>query len=324
MTSAGESPFASVIVSFHNDVAFLKQCLLSLLRQSCPPERYEIILVNDGSEDGSQETVSEIVQANPARIRVLTQVEKGPAGGRNLGVRDAKGSVVAFTDPDCTVDKAWLTQHLKHYTSEDVGGVEGRVETDWERLLVPTRISPAGFRYVTCNISYRREVLEKVGLFDENFRWKEDDDLAYRVIKAGWKIVPDGEAIVYHPVKQLTVRGLVTFGLKHRYDALFYRKHADVAKEHFGFARLGPIALTPEFFYCLGEIAILVLTLVGLLSGMLIALLPLVVAGLWGIFHRRRMLRRRPKVSFLWMLVFIPLIELGRLWGTIKFRQIFL
>ena len=324
VVSLEELPFVSVVVSFHNEGAFLNQCVASLLELSYPPERFEIILVNDGSDDGSEEAVSELVRANEARIRILTQPDKGPAAGRNLGVSNAKGSIVAFTDPDCIVDKGWLKQHVANYRSEDIGGVEGKVETDWDQLMEPIRISPAGYRYVTCNISYRREVLEKVGLFDEQFRWKEDDEVAYRVIKAGWKIVTDEHAIIYHPVKKLSARGLVRFGLKHRYDVPFYGKHPDVAKGYFRMVKFGPIALTREFFVACGLILIFLLALVGLLTGNVITLLPLIPAAVWGMIHRRSMLRRKVKASILWMTIFILLIEVGRLWGTIKFRRFFL
>lgn len=183
---------------------------------------------------------------------------------------------------------------------------------------------PLGYRYVTCNISYRREVLEKVGLFDERFRWKEDDEIAYRVIKSGWKIVMDERAVVYHPVTKLNARGVVRFGLKHRYDVLFYGKHPDIAKDYFRMVKFGALALSREFFAVCGLLLILLLAFAGLLTSNLIELLPLTLASVWAVFHRRSMLRRKVKASILWMTVLVVLIEVGRLWGTIKFRRLFL
>jgi GT2 family glycosyltransferase len=322
--SADQLPFASVVVSFHNEAAFLNRCVASLLKLSYPSESYEVILVNDGSEDGWEGIVAELVRANPTRIRVLSQTDKGPAAGRNLGILNSRGSVVAFTDPDCVVEPNWLLRHVKSYTSQGIAGVEGRVETDCEELLDPIRVSPAGFRFVTCNISYRREVLEKVGLFDENFRWKEDDDLAYRVIENGWKLVSDTSAVVYHPVKYLKPRALIRLALKRRYDVLLYKKHQDIVKGYLHLKTLGPVALSPEFFsVCAGLLGVL-LVLVFLTVAPVVAAAAFICLFGWGVFKRRSMARRRPKASFFWVTVQVLSVELGRLWGSFKFHRFLL
>lgn len=323
-SSADQLPFASVVVSFHNEAAFLNRCVSSLLKLSYPSESYEVILVDDGSEDGWEGIVAELVRANPTRIRVLSQTDKGPAAGRNLGILNSRGSVVAFTDPDCVVDSNWLLGHVKSYTSQEVGGVQGRIETDWDELLYPIRVSPAGSLYVTCNISYRREVLEKVGLFDENFRWKEDDDLAYRVIENGWRLVSDASAVIYHPVKYLKPRALIRLALKRRYDVLLYKKHQDIAKGYLHLKELGPVALSPEFFSACGGLLAVLLVLVFLTVAPVVAAVALICLFGWAVFKRRSMARRRTKASFLWMTVQVLSIEVGRLWGSFKFHRFLL
>jgi GT2 family glycosyltransferase len=322
--SADQLPFASVVVSFHNEAAFLNRCVASLLKLSYPSESYEIILVNDGSEDGWEAIVAELVRANPTRIRVLSQTDKGPAAGRNLGILNSRGSVVAFTDPDCVVEPNWLLQHVKSYTSQEVGGVEGGIETDWDELLYPIRVSPAGSLYVTCNISYRREVLEKVGLFDENFRWKEDDDLAYRVIENGWRLVSDTSAVIYHPVKYLKPRALIRLALKRRYDVLLYKKHQDIAKDYLRLKKLGPVALSPEFFSACGGLLGVLLVLVFLTVAPVVAAVAFICLFGWAVFKRRSMARRKQKASLFWMTVQVLSIEVGRLWGSFKFHQFLL
>jgi glycosyltransferase involved in cell wall biosynthesis len=324
LKAKADLPFVSVVISFHNDAAYLRRCLLSLLNQTYPRELHEIILVNDGSVDGSQETISDLLGRHRATLKLFTESDRGPAAARNLGVMKARGSIVAFTDPDCVVDEAWLAEHAKCYVSEEVGGVEGRVETDWNNLLYPIRVSPAGYRYITANMSYRRTVLEKVGLFDENFRWKEDDELAYRVIEAGWAIRSEDRAIVYHPVRTLAMRGLVSYGLKHRYDVLFYEKHPDLAKSYFRIIKLGPLALTREFLICSAGVLVTCLLGVAFSSNTAIGLALLALFASLGAYQRRRMLKRRAKASLIWMAAFIVLIEIGRLWGCFKFRRFML
>ncbi len=324
MSPTADLPFVSIVVSFHNDSSFLRKCVESMLDLAYPPEKFEIILVNDGSTDNSQETITDLLAAHPTKVRLLSQADRGPAAGRNLGIQNAGGEIVAFTDPDCVIDQGWLTHHVGNYTSEEVGGVEGRIETNWGQMLTPIRISPAGTRYVTANMSYRRDVLEKVGGFDERFRWKEDDDLAYMVMGAGWKIVSDHEAVVFHPVRELSVHALVAQAMKFRYDALFYRKHRKVARSYFGLIGLGPLELTPEFFLSCGAVGILVLVLAGFLSGSPLAILPLIAVGVLVIFQQHRAGKRKVKSSIPWMILFTMFVEVGRVWGAIKFRQFFL
>ena len=254
-------------------------------------------------------------------MKLFSQSDKGPAAGRNLGVVNAKGSIVVFTDPDCVADSAWLMEHARHYVTREVGGVEGRVETDWEELLYPIRVSPAGFRYVTCNMSYRKDVLNKVGMFDEGFRWREDTELAYRVIAAGWKIDSERSAVVHHPVKTLTKPALVASGLKHSYDVALYMKHPDLTMKDLRLRKLGPIALSPEFFFSVaGLVSVLLLCLAFLMSTafgiFLVALL-----GSAAILKRQGMLRRKAKASLIWMTVFTILIEIGRLRGSFRLRS---
>jgi GT2 family glycosyltransferase len=319
-----EFPFISVVVSFHNEGALLRKCLQALLNQTYPRDRYEVILVNDGSADGSQETISDILLNPNTTVRIFSQSDKGPAAGRNLGVANAKGTVVAFTDPDCIADSAWLMEHARHYAEREVGGVEGRIETDCKELLYPIRVSPAGFRYVACNISYRREVLERIGLFDENFRWREDSDLAYRVIGAGWKIESERDAVVYHPVKKLTKRALAIYGLKHRFDVALYRKHPDIVGKDFRLRKLGPVALSREFFSCAAGLLSAFLLWLAFSVSIPLSLSLFIVLAAWAILQRHRMLRRSARASLAWMVAFIVLVEIGRVWGSFQFRRFML
>jgi glycosyltransferase involved in cell wall biosynthesis len=319
-----EFPFVSVVVSFHNEGAFLRRCLQALLNQSYPRDRYEIILVNDGSVDGTQETISDLLLNPKTTIRIFSQSDRGPAAGRNLGVANATGTILVFTDPDCIPDSAWLMEHAKHYAAREVGGVEGRVETDWKELLYPVRVSPAGFRYVTCNISYRKEVLEEIGLFDENFRWREDTDLAYRVIGAGWKIESERSAVVHHPVKKLTKRALAVHGLKHRFDVALYRKHPDIVGKDFRLRKLGPVALSREFFFCAAALLSVFFLWLAFSVSIFLSLPLLIMLVAWAILQRHRMLRRKARASLIWMVAFIVLMEIGRVWGSLKFRRFML
>ncbi len=311
------------MVSFHNDSRWLLKSLLSLLELDYPKERHEIILVNDGSTDGSEKTIADMVVANSPRLRIVQQMDLGPGAARNRGVHESKGDVIAFTDPDCRVEKDWLTNSVRHYAEPAVGGVEGRVETEWEKILYPIRSSPARFRYVTANISYRRKAFDDVGGFDEGFRWKEDDELAYRVLAKGWRIVTDSKAIVHHPIHYNGVRSLILWGLKHQYDVLFYKKHPGLAKEYFKLKTFGPVHVSPELLLTLAAIiCVLAAALPTIYFGVFgTVTIPVIAAGL--LLAKRKVEMQKPKRSFWWMGFFIFCVELGRLAGSLKFRKFF-
>lgn len=89
----------SIIVPLYNSEAFLPKCLESLLNQDIPHEQYEVILVNDGSPDGSL-ALAEQYASRFANIVVLSQENKGTSGARNTGMRRASGKFICFVDPD--------------------------------------------------------------------------------------------------------------------------------------------------------------------------------------------------------------------------------
>ncbi|MFC1883153.1 glycosyltransferase family 2 protein [Thermodesulfobacteriota bacterium] len=93
----------SVIIPFHNEQLYIERCILSLLDQNFDPDEYEIIFVDNGSDDRS----GEIVKKFP-RIKLLFEHRKNPYTARNSALKIAKGEIIAFTDADCVVSKDWL------------------------------------------------------------------------------------------------------------------------------------------------------------------------------------------------------------------------
>src|SRR5690349_8782081 len=99
-------PVVSIIIPTYNRPAPLEQCLKALSQLDYPRDRFEVVVVDDGS------TISPagIVEGFCSRldIRMLRQANAGPAAARNLGAQEAKGQILAFTDDDCLPDPAWL------------------------------------------------------------------------------------------------------------------------------------------------------------------------------------------------------------------------
>ena len=89
----------SIITTLYNSARYLPKCLDSLINQDIPKDEYEIILVNDGSPDNSEEIARDYAERTE-NIKVISQANKGLAGARNTGIRAAEGKYIYFVDPD--------------------------------------------------------------------------------------------------------------------------------------------------------------------------------------------------------------------------------
>ncbi len=202
----------SVIIPVRDSESTIEKCLTSIKALNYPQENIEIIVIDDGSNDNTPNILKNI-----NGIKILHTAGIGPSSARNLGIKEATGEFIAFTDADCIVGKNWINGLLKGFTSEDIASVGGnqlspddespfghRVQiflkimgflggyTKWAKNIVETRHNP------TCNSMYRKSIFDKIGNFDEKLWPGEDVDIDYRIRKAGLKIVYNPEAIVYH------------------------------------------------------------------------------------------------------------------------------
>src|SRR5690625_514486 len=107
-------PDISVIIPVLDNEDGLRACVHALQQQSLPSERFEIIVVDNGSEDGTLEAAGELP------VRLFSQVEpKTPYAARNRGLKEARGRIIAFTDSLCIPDRQWLENGLKRLESEE-------------------------------------------------------------------------------------------------------------------------------------------------------------------------------------------------------------
>ena len=97
----------SIILPTYNRKKLLKKCIESLISQNYPKEDFEIIVIDDGSTDGTEQITRKLKRKIPNLIYYKTK-HNGQANARNFGLRKAKGSFIAFTDDDCVVEKNWL------------------------------------------------------------------------------------------------------------------------------------------------------------------------------------------------------------------------
>jgi glycosyltransferase involved in cell wall biosynthesis len=167
----------SVVVPFRDSRRFLDGCIRSLLGQRYPTERYEILLVDNGSTDGSGEVAR---QWQPA-VRVLHEPRTGSYAARNLGLDHACGEVIAFIDSDCEADPGWLNALDRTLSDPKIGVILGRRE--YPAAAPPLKWLEAferhkaewvfglseGVRYYgyTNNMAVRASLFDEVGRFAE-------------------------------------------------------------------------------------------------------------------------------------------------------------
>jgi glycosyltransferase involved in cell wall biosynthesis len=212
--------FMSVIIPTHNRLNLLRQTLACLWRQTYPHACYEIIVVDNGSQDGTAEYLSEL--ARQGKIHYIRQQPLGPAVARNVGAQAAQGSILVFTDDDCQPEANWLSALANSYTATDtppvaVGGLIINVnDGHWLHLFyeiqderqVDREASPSYLD--TANASFASSTFSEIGGFQElvTFPAIEDVDLSYRFKAAGYQLKMNPQAVVWH-VGRTTLSGML-------------------------------------------------------------------------------------------------------------------
>lgn len=195
---------ASIIVPVFNGAHTLDACLNALGHQTIVPDRYEVIVVDDGSTDGSAQVAAR------HEVTLIRQDHAGAAAARNLGARQARGSILAFTDADCEPWVDWIEQMLAPFDDSGVVGVKGAYRTRQSSLVA--RFAQAEYEekydrlaradwidFVdTYAAAFRREVFFEKGGFDPGFQFDEDQEFSFRLARAGYAMVFAPAAIVYH------------------------------------------------------------------------------------------------------------------------------
>ena len=203
----------SVIIPTFNRKANIVNSLKSLALQEYEQSDFEVIIVDDGSSDGTIEAIDN-VSPRPLNLTVLSQCNRGPAVARNAGARVARGNYILFMDDDCVPDKFWIREIVKPYSDPLVGGVGGRIKYSppndhWANRAASVADSGPGQPvnqegnleyFVTANASVRKSVFDGLGGFDEEFRYaaQEDIELAMRIVNQGFRLAYCNEAIVDH------------------------------------------------------------------------------------------------------------------------------
>ena len=224
MNADPKTPFVSVVVPVLNGEDTLSGCLASLLRLQYPPERREILVVDNGSTDRTAAI------ARSFSVRYVLEPRTGLPHARNLGIAESEGDVVAFLDSDCLATPGWLGELVAGLADDRVSAATGELvayppATVAERYVARRRPlwqewggqqSRPRHWFLQGNVALRREVFDEVGLYDGRFAGVpcEDIDFAWRFQDAGLRVAYMSRAVAFHR-HRTTVRGLAVQQLRY-------------------------------------------------------------------------------------------------------------
>jgi len=210
----------SIVIVTYNRCVDLQECLTSLFNLEDKP--HEVIVVDSNSTDDTKKLRDRFP------IRYISINERNRQHARNIGVSEAEGDVVAFLDDDVVVHRDWLRYISEPYSNNKVGGVGGRVIPygKSDKFYVKTsrnevgKVFNSGFvvgnfdiplsnlrevdSFIGCNMSFRRNTLQEVGGFDENYMgtsYRDDTDVCMRIKRLGYKLLFHPKALVWHKFK---------------------------------------------------------------------------------------------------------------------------
>lgn len=200
-----EQPFVSVVIPMRNESGFIDRCLDSIFAQEYPSDRFEVIVVDGDSDDDSPAVLAGYVARYGERMRVFRNPKRIVPPAMNIGIRAARGSIIMRVDAHTTLDPAYMrtgVEVLRRTGADNVGGpmhaVGGGKLANAIAAAMGSRFGiGAYFHFGTEEREvdtvylgmYPRAVLARIGLYDEELVRNQDDELNYRLRKAGGRVV---------------------------------------------------------------------------------------------------------------------------------------
>jgi GT2 family glycosyltransferase len=250
---------ASVVVATYNRRDMLAGCLASLAGQAFEGG-YEVVVVDDGSSDGTGEMVKGLTPGYPVPLVYFRQENRGVAAARNAGLARARGAVIAFLDDDHVATGTWLRDLCRALEDPGVGGVGGRNRSVpapalisrylcFHRAHEAPQVERGEVLYLgTGNSAFRREAVARAGPFDERFAsffkgvapGGEDTEFSVRIRRAGYRLAYDPSAVTDHYQKasfRAVMKERFNFGVNR---VLWYRMEG---------RRLSPLAVAGHILW---------------------------------------------------------------------------
>jgi GT2 family glycosyltransferase len=227
--SSAAHPTISVIIPTYNRKDVVVACLRALFAQSLDGDLFEVIVVDDGSTDGTAAAVGALVPAWGGRLVCRRQENAGANAARNLGIGIARGALLVIINDDSIAVSGFLAEHLRTHREhpDEAVAVLGRMTVAPEVPFSPVaalhidasyvplagRAELAWTAFFTCNISVKKSFLLRHGLFDTTIRWHEDIELGQRLRHHGLRVLYNPAALAFH-LHHLSVDDLMRIGEK--------------------------------------------------------------------------------------------------------------
>ncbi|MDD2509475.1 MAG: glycosyltransferase [Aliarcobacter skirrowii] len=199
--------FVSVIVPVFNDEKRIGKCIESLLSQTYPKDKFEIIIVDNNSYD---KTIK-IIKEYSVKILHENNIQSSYAA-RNKGIKNAQGEVLAFTDSDCIIDKNWILNSVNYFAENKCDLIAGDVKFFYKNKNNLFEILDSFIHFnqkegvlknkvPTANLFIKKYVFDKIGFFNFNLKSGADLLLTNKAVKAGYRLCFSSESMVYHPTR---------------------------------------------------------------------------------------------------------------------------
>ena len=247
-----QTAFFSIIIATYNRPQKICACLQSLSRLDYPRDRFEVIVVDDGSQPSLQPVVDCFL--DQLDVTLLTQTNAGPAAARNAGAKRARGEFLAFMDDDCTPSPDWLQKLANRFAEipdHAIGGQTLNPLPENPYSTASQNLLNAGYAYhnptpgqasffASSNLTVPAAHFHSIGGFDITFKTSEDRDFCDRWQHHGFQMTYAPEILIYHS-HPLNFRA---FWRRHfNYGRGAYRYHQARARR--GTGRLRP---NPKFY----------------------------------------------------------------------------
>ena len=217
---SGGAPDISVIIPTYNRREVILECLRDLDRQTLAPERMEIVVIDDGSPDGTLEAVRAAAAGMAVRVICERQENAGASAARNRGIGLANGRILLIINDDTMATPGMLAAHLRLHDDEPDEAIAAlgplaispklpdsiylHLHHDTTLDDLPDRFDLGWRFFMTFNISCKAALLRRGGVFDTTLKWHEDVELGMRLSKLGLRILfaRDALGFHYHPMDE--------------------------------------------------------------------------------------------------------------------------
>ena len=208
--------FVSIIIPCRNEEKFIGKCLDSLIDQDYPKEKLEILVIDGGSKDKTKEVVNTYSKKYDF-IKLFDNPKNITPTAMNIGIKNAKGEIVSKTDAHTTYQKDYVSKSIRYlfeYNADCVGGI-ALAKAKSNSLIAKaitlvlsdkfggggafrTRVEKSTFTDTAFGCFYKKEIFEKIGLFNEKLKRSQDIEFNLRLNKAGGKVLLAPDIISYY------------------------------------------------------------------------------------------------------------------------------